>query len=307
MKKLFSILLLAVLLLPLIPAGASAELEEKACLNAAFSMIEPDNIFLRRYNEITGANVQAAFPLGMPYFFGGQDGEEITAEAPHYKKRKMWESTKFYKKDKVYVYGFDCSGFTKWICRQSGMNEFGDKGHPGLQDMIMLDVYKQNNQLFGGGTRAVKLKEKAMPPYAELKDHLQIGDLLVAKHSARHVMMYIGTMRDYGFTAEEVPELADYLDYPLVIHCGPNPFYGERFQKFIDENDEYKSCLTTNGGVMVSIIGVPAKAAPYHVEKFQNVKNNNFDYFKIDNGNYIMTIWDLPGATSFCWFRVHSV
>lgn len=171
----------------------------------------------------------------------------------------------------------------------------------------MKDVYKKTNHVFSGGSRAVKLKEKPMPPYEQLKDFLQIGDLLVAKHSARHIMMYMGTMRDYGFTAEEVPELADYLDYPLVIHCGPNPFYGERFQKFINENEEYKNCLTTNGGVMVSLIGVPAQAAPYHLKKVQNVKDNDFDYFLIDNDNYMLTIWDLPGATSFAWYRVNGI
>lgn len=300
MKKLLCILLLALMILPLADTRASALVEENPCLNAAFSMIEPDNIFLRRYNEITGANVQAVFELGMPYMFGGQDGEDILAEAPHYKKRRAWESTKFYKAGKVYIYGFDCSGFTKWICTQVGWEP-----HPGLQDMIMKDEYKEKNHIFSGGTRAVKLKAKPMPAYDELRNTLQVGDFLVAKHSARHIMMYMGTMRDYGFTAEEVPELADYLDYPLVIHCGPSPVAGERFQKFIDENEEYKSCLTTNGCVEVSIIGVPASKAPYHVERVQKVKNNNFDYFMIDDGTYPLTIWDLPGATSFAWYRVN--
>ena len=114
-------------------------------------------------------------------------------------------------------------------------------------------------------------------------------------------MMYIGTLADYGFTAEEIPELADYLDYPLVIHCGPSPVYGEIYEQVIAENPElYGKCKTTNGGVEVSILGVPLDVAPH----FEHVQVNDFYYFMIDEGKYPLTIWDLPGCTSFCWFRI---
>ena len=77
-------------------------------------------------------------------------------------------------------------------------------------------------------------KGQEMPPYAELAQHLEIGDLLAAKKGSRHIMMFIGTLRQFGFTAETAPELADYLDYTLVIHSGPNPDYGARMQQFLD-------------------------------------------------------------------------
>jgi len=306
MKKLLSLLLMAALLLCLFEASAFALVEEHPALNAAFSMLEEGNIFLRRYNELTGADVKPVFENGMPYYFGGQDSIPILQNAPMYTKITVGADTggtKFFRVGKTFIRGFDCSGFTKWICRQSGLNEFGDKGHPGLQSMILDDVYKENNHIFSGGTKAIKLKNKPMPAYDKLKDTLIIGDMLVSNDGSRHIMMYIGTLRDYGFTAEEVPELADYLDYPLVIHDGPSPVAGERFQKFIDNNSYYSNCNTTNGCVNVSIVGDLSKVAPNHIRQLQK---KDYDFFWIDDGKCPLTVRDLTKATSFCWFRVHA-
>ena len=208
------------------------------------------------------------------------------------------ETTKFFRSGQLYIYGFDCSGYTKWIRVKSGMKE-----HPGLADMITKkNLWKYH--LYHGGTNWSS-KQLPMPAYDELKDHLQVGDLLVTKHAARHIMMYIGTLADYGFTAEEVPDLAPYLDYPLVIHCGPSPFYGDRFQKLIDENPRYKNCSTTNGGVEVSIIGVKPEEATYHTTVYHTpIYSVDYDYFLIDDGNYMLTLRDVDNATSFCWYRM---
>ena len=50
----------------------------------------------------------------------------------------------------------------------------------------------------------------------------------------------------------------------------------------------------------MSIVGVPPEKAPYH----EHVQITDYDYFLIDEGRYMLTIWDLPSATSFCWFRM---
>ena len=296
MKKL-SVLLLTVVLLVSCCAAAQGEVQASPFLDAAFSLIEKDNIFLRRYNELTGSHVEAMFELGVPYMFGGRGDELFLSQYPLYAKRKCWETTKFYRKDKVYIYGLDCSGYTQWIYAQCGM-----PAHDSLSNMILKHEYAANgNHIYNYFGKNSTRQTIPMPAYDALKDTLQVGDLLVAKHGPRHVMMYIGTLADYGFTAEEVPQLQDYLDYPLVIHCGPSPFYGARFEKFIAEHsDYYGNCLTTNGGVEVSILGVPTDKAPYH----EHVQINDFDYFLIDDGNYMLTIWDLPSATSYCWFRM---
>ena len=289
MKKVLMVLCIALCICMITPA--MAEVQRSPLLDAAFSLIEEDNIFLRRYNEITGANIEAKFENGVPYMFGGKGDDLFLSQYPNYAKRKCWETTKFYRKDSVYIYGLDCSGYTQWIYQQAGY-----PAHDSLSNMILKWEYERNgNHLYN------HRKGNEMPPYNELKDHLIVGDLLVGKHGARHIMMYIGTLADYGFTAEEIPELANYLDYPLVIHCGPSPVYGEIFEQFIAENsDLYGNCKTTNGGVEVSILGVPLEEAPI----FEHVQVNDFYYFMIDEGTYPLTIWDLPGCTSFCWFRI---
>ena len=302
MKK--TLVVLAVFLL--LAAGlsaAQAEVERNPLLDVAFSALEKDNIFQRRYNEITGAQVESLFEHGIPYFFGRQTDytgtkltnvKDLMANYPEYAVRKCLETTKFYRKDQWYVYGFDCSGFTRWIYVQCGYPM-----HVGLNDMnLKREQYK--HFVFNGGTNWTS-ESKPMPAYDHLKDYLEVGDLLNTKHGARHIMMYIGTLADYGFTAEEVPDLADYLDYPLVIHCGPSPVYGERFQKLIDENPErYGRCKTTNGGVEVSILGVSPEQAPYHT----HVQITDYDYFLIDDGQYMLTLRDIDQATSFCWYRM---
>ena len=302
MKKLLVVFLSALLLCALL-GSAQAEVKQNPLLDAAFSCLEKDNIFQRRYNEITGAQVESLFEQGVPYFFGRQTdytGTKLTnvvdlmSNYPNYAVRKMMETTKFYRKDQFYIYGFDCSGYTRWIYHQCGYPM-----HPGLNDMN-IKYSERAHHIYNGGTEWTS-EEKTMPPYDQLKDTLQVGDLLNTKQGARHIMMYIGTLRDYGFTAEEEPDLSDYLDYPLVIHCGPSPFYGERFEKIIQDNpDLYGRCKTTNGGVEVSILGVPAEKAPYHA----HVQITDYDYFLIDGGNYMLTLRQIEGSSSFCWYRM---
>lgn len=306
MKKCIVWTLLLILLCG-VCVSANAELEKNPLLDAAFSALEKDNIFQRRYNELTGSNVESLFDLGVPYFFGQQvsngkllNKTYLVSKYPEYAIKKCLEVTKTFVKGDLYIYGFDCSGYTRWIYDQCGLGM-----HPGLQDMITKGQYRQYH-LYNGGKNWTS-KKKEMPAYNELKDTLQVGDLLVTKHSARHIMMYIGTLSDYGFTAEEVPDLAPYLDNPLVIHCGPSPFYGERFQKLIDENPErYGRCHTTNGGVEVSILGVKPEEATYHTTVFHTkIYSADYDYFLIDDGNYMLTLRDIDNATSFCWYRMH--
>lgn len=290
MKRLCALLSILVFMLGC-TYNACAQVERSSLLDEAFSLIEKDNIFLRRYNEITGADVEALFEHGVPYFFGGKGDALFLSAYPDFAKRKCWETTKFFRKDSIYIYGLDCSGYTQWIHAQ-----VGKPAHDSLSNMILkYSEYAKENHLYS------HRPGKEMPPYNELKDHLIVGDLLVGKHGARHIMMYIGTLADYGFTAEEVPELSAYLDFPLVIHCGPSPVYGAIYERFIAENAErYGNCKTTDGGVEVSILGVPLEEAPIR----EHVQNTDFSYFLIDDGKYPLTIWDLPSCTSFCWFRM---
>lgn len=304
-KSLFA-LLLAMMTLFSVPAPVQAEetvklVQRDPLLDAAFSMLEEGNPFLNAYNEITGANVTVHFKYGLPYFFGGtydymiNGKQHLFSREPEYAKRTCWEQTKFYDKGKVYLYGLDCSGYTRWI-----YNEVGWPRHDKLSAMINeYGKYGKTNHVYS------HRPGKEMPPYGELAATLQLGDLLVAKEGARHVMMFIGTLREFGFTAQTAPELADYLDYTLVIHSGPNPDYGPRMQKYLDEHADdpyYNNINIPNGGVNVSIIGVPVNDAPHQVED----SNVLYHYFELPDG-YKITIWDLEAATSFCWFRINGI
>jgi hypothetical protein len=108
--------------------------------------------------------------------------------------------------------------------------------------------------------------------------------------------MYIGTLADYGYTAENAPELAKYLDYPILIHCGSNPAYKERYAKYVGDN--HLNCNITSGGVSISIVGVHTEDAP-HV--YPDPKEN-FYYFNLDG--YMLTIYDIFNTTSYVWFRL---
>lgn len=196
MKKLTALLVLMLtMVLSILPA--QAEVERSKLLDAAFSMLEEGNDFVRRYNEMTGAEVTATFVDGCPYFFGGKADDETTltrlfSRAPLYSKREIWEQTRFYDKGSYYLYGLDCSGFTQWVYAEAGLPK-----HDSLSNMILQYGKYGKNHVYS------HRKGKGMPSYDKLAENLQVGDLLVAKKRARHIMMFIGTLRDFGYTEEE--------------------------------------------------------------------------------------------------------
>ncbi len=272
MRKGVLLFLILISLLNVFPV--SAQVQRHPELDAAFSMIEEGNPFLERYNQLTGADIQARYEYGVPYFFGGKKVDDLM------KIKKPIETTRYYNPKRAYVYGFDCTGFTQWINKQTGKPE-----HDSLSGMILKYAKYANNHL--------PIKDL---PFETLHEHLQVGDFLVGKHRSRHIMMYIGTLEDYGFTAETALEAKDYLNYPLVIHSGANPFYPERYQRYIEENN--LKATTTNGGVCVSIVGVPASGMPHSVE------SNKETYFYFDLNGYQLTLYDVTTATSYVWFRM---
>lgn len=291
MKRICALALLALCLVNRI--SALGELEQSPFLEHALAALEKDNIFIQRYNALTGSNVEALFELGIPYLFGGTAKNGVFGQWPDYSKRVAFQDSQFFREGQLYVNGFDCVGFTRWVYSQCHLPE-----HASLADLAL------NWGDHAGEYVYTQRSGQEMPPYGELSASLQVGDLFVMKHPEgmyRHVVMYIGTLRDFGFTAEEVPDLADYLDYPLVIHCGTHPQYGERFQRFIDSNPEvYGRCLTTDGGVQVSIFGVPLDQAPCHA----HVQNTDFSWFTLPDGS-IMTALDVFGLSSYCWYRMN--
>ena len=77
LKKGCIVLLLLALVMTAMPA--QAEVERSPFLDAAFSCLEKAKSSQRRYNEITGAEVESIFDLGIPYYFGGKYMDCITS------------------------------------------------------------------------------------------------------------------------------------------------------------------------------------------------------------------------------------
>lgn len=292
MKRLRSLMLVLMLVVLLMPA-AQAEVQRNPILDTALACLEEDNIFLRRYNALTGAEIGPLFPAGVPYVFGGQDAEKMLAAYPDYATRRCLETTRFYRAGAYYLDGFDCSGFCRYVYAQNGLGTIDTLSNMSLK-------YKYYPKELGGDGSHLFNHHTGMPPYEQLHETLRVGDLLVSDPRARHIMMYIGTLRDFGFTEEELgEELTPYIDYPLVIHCGPNPMYGERIQAVIDGNPIYSGCVTTDGGVSVSIVGIAVEDAPCQV----HTGITDFGYFPMDDGKYFLTVWDLEVCSTYCWFR----
>ncbi len=222
-------------------------------LDQAFAMLEEGNPILQRYRKLTGSGAETLFTAGVPYFWGGQDEKAILERYPEYTTRKAWSTAlEFYEKGTAYVLGLDCVGFVRGVFENAGMplkesiNELNDRKH------------------CRAGQHLYCSEQNPVPEdWTELARNLKPGDLLAIHHPGRHAMLFIGTLRDYGYTEEQLPALAEYLDYPLMIHSGENPCAYWRFETVLvrTEDSRLAKAEGTVGGVSVCILGVPREKA----------------------------------------------
>jgi len=291
MKRL---LLMLTALVCLMTAPAQAELKRHDMLDAALSMLEEGNIFLSRYNAITGAEIEPQFKLGLPYFFGGMHtytnaaGQRLMyLRYPEYAKGLCSQSSMYFDDGKYYLYGLDCVGFSRWI-----YDEVGYPKHPSLSELLATN---SKQHIFRSGS-----KSKHMPAFDKLAEKLKFGDLYVGgKNGSYHVMMYIGTLRDFGFAEGNLPGLDAYLGYPLVVHCGSSFMYHERMDGYLAQQADdsyYRGVLPPDGGVAVSIVGVPADEAPNH----GHFDVTDFAWYVLPDGYKLTVIKEYP---DYCWYR----
>ncbi|MBR4502198.1 MAG: C40 family peptidase [Clostridia bacterium] len=269
---LLALCLAAVIILPY----SAFAVERSPELDAALSMLEEGNPFITAYNEQTGADISARFPDGCPYFFGGKDVSLIG------KSRKAWESSTYYKEGEWYPAGLDCVGFTRWVFAESGRSE-----HPSISALV------------GERGAACRIDMTEGQPALILFELLKVGDLLAIRHASGgyHIMMYIGTLRDFGFSQEEVgAKLRNKLDYPLMIHCSSNRDYTDRYLIWNRANAPWAN--TTDGGVMVSVFGCSEDDCDGIL---QNLDKTSMPY--IDFKGYHLTVYN-PDEGAVCrWIR----
>ncbi len=298
------------------PADDARLIKQNPYLDIALACLEEGNPFLVRYNEITGAGIVPMLKTGMPYYFGGQDFSRLLTVG------KLWETTRYGIKGKKYVYGFDCVGFVRYI-----QTQMGDPLIPSLSTMILkrtdkaykdyclsevmeLTVpvstsYNSTQITVAPGKRIKKPKkypeaETEHEIFTGVSEMLEPGDLLAANHGGRHVMMYMGTMRQYGYTEETAGEMAGYLDYPLFINCVWNPDYVPRMEAYIAENG--LDALPNKGGVCVTVVGMRYKDAPHITKDTERVKRpKDFYYYIVED--YHLSVLDLSAASSYVWWR----
>lgn len=234
-------------------------------LDSALELLEAGNPFISRYNQLTGAAVTARFAAGLPYFFGGQLEHALMQIS------KAWQDSRHFKKGCYYVYGYDCIGFTRHVYRHAGL------AHP----KSILDMLNPWDN-------AASQIDLAAIPFARWPDALAPGDLLALRGRTNHIMMYIGTLRHFGYTYQEAgPCLAPYLDYPLFIHCGNNPGYVQRYAKYIAQLQARFAICNTDGGVNVTLVGPPLAAAPFSA----TLEGITHHFFALEG--YALTVYDL--------------
>jgi len=274
MKK--ALVLITAVLLFLCPSFGRADRSRFA--EAALSMLEEGNPFLAGYNRENHTNIEARFPLGCPYFWGGRRVSRILEPA------QPEQNSDYYRKDQTYLYGLDCVGFTRWVMKQLGLAE-----HDAISNLLNRTMYKE----YLNYPASKRTGEKRA-------NSLKYGDLVALQHAGGgfHIAMYIGTLLDYGYTRKNLPpELVPYLHYPLVIHCTGSSDYYERYRLWLAETGQ-EDVQPPYGGVIVSLLDAPAEAAPSFTPDVEDLKKPCFDL-----DGYHLEILDLSGEKRERWIR----
>ena len=232
---------------------ADGTIRENPILTQAIGMLEAGNPIVLRYEKLTGQRIETLFSAGVPYFWGGQDGQKMLERWPEYTTREQWQgSNEFYLKGSIYVLGLDCVGFIKTVFERAGvplkesLNGLGSQKHCRAGDHVFCSE-----------------KNPFPEDWQEAAAGMEPGDLLALHHPGRHAMLCIGTLRAYGYTEEQLPALAEYLDYPLMIHSGENPLAFHRFSCLTarSKDSRVSKALGSDGGVSLCILGVPREEA----------------------------------------------
>lgn len=249
---------------------------EQRILSAALSMVEQSNPFLLRY-QAQGGDTQARFTYGAPYYFGGTNGNLLL------KPWVMHTNSLYYVKGRRYLYGFDCIGFARWVCKTAGLNRPVRISSMPWETAHLVDVKDL--------------------PLEQWHERLEIGDLVaLGKTGSYHVGMYIGTLRSFGYTEKELAQLAPYMDYPLMIHSGMNDFHTAWYESYMLENN-ISGVGLPDGGVMISLLTDAYADAEASVTLWQGTPNQKTFHYNMLEG-YHLTRMNLL-EPNVRWFVVY--
>ena len=238
---------------------------------ASLSMLEEGNPFVARYDDTADSLMEVSLPRGVPYYYaGGSEDKFLHRFFPS-------TTTHYYLDTHMYLCGLDCVGMTRLVYEKAGLER-----HPSISDIL----YR------GMGRSALTQNDPSR--WFML---LQPGDLVCIKHGTFHVMMYLGTMRMFGWTEATAGEAADLLDEPLVIHCGGNPFYYERYKEYIREMN-YRNTYPPDGGVTVSVIQRTDSDAPHSTDTSWG---KHFGWYNLADGSPLL-VFRLEDCTDLAWY-----
>lgn len=254
---------------PLFPLDRA---EQQAWLDEALGMLEEGNPVLRQYQTVAGSLISAEYPLGVPYFFSGETGNGmLKPRVPNPNS-----TTRYYRAERTYLYGLDCAGYLNLVLSRNNL------GHVSIAKMIRD----------GQGSELLAADPSEWPEF------LLPGDLIGMDHGRyNHIVMYIGTMRTFGWTEETAGEALPVLDMPLVIHCGGNPFYYERYQEYI-RRCGYRNTYPPDGGVTVSVVLQDTRGVPYSMSPPWGW-GNDFYWYLLDGSPLL--VFSLDTADSLVW------
>ncbi len=275
-RRCLRVIVVLELIVLIIPALASAD--RSKMIETALSFLEEGNPFLERYNEMEGTEIEPVCPLGCPYFYGGYNIRHLLKPA------NPDHASEYYQKDQKYLYGFDCSGFTKYVAEQAGYER-----HPKISDLLNRTLYTEYEIPY-----AMTRSGKSLSPV------LRRGDLLAIQHmdGGFHIAMFCGTLKDFGYTKETLPEaLVPYIFYPLLIHCTASSDYYERYSAYIEEHG-LGEVVPPYGGVIISILDVPLSAA---TSETPQIKDLGRPCFELEG--YHLQITDLTAEKRYRWIR----
>ncbi len=256
-----------------------ARIEAQRFLNVAFTMLEENNPILLAYNQNLGGDVKARFQYGCPYLFAGMHESSLL------RIRFPSQNSHYYSTEKRYLGGFDCIGFANWVHNKAGLKKL-----PHIHDTKTADPEY--------------IVDVSGLPVSQWTQRLKVGDCINIgfKSGGYHIMIYIGTLRSFGFTEEQVGMLAPYLDYPLTIHCGMNNFHTAWYTQYIADN-QMPNVTPPDGGVTISIMGIPYADAPYTETMWEGTSNVHTFYW-FDLMGYNLTL-NNPDAENVSWFAVY--